>query len=378
MKKSSDYLEILYELHRFLNSALSLDEILNQICQKIAEIFALPQVVIFLVEKDGKSAKIAAEKRKKGVPSQIGIVHKFSEHPVTARIIRKKWILNVSNVGKTKKLSSESKGSLKELGVTSLLGIPIVSSTKTLGILFLDRLGEKSPFTPKEVKLAKLLGEEIGEIVRRGQLFEEVRELNAKLREFSQWSLGKEVLEKGLKHPLSLELKPANKVLAFIDIRGFTQFTDRHTPKEIAEVITTVYELCEKSVLKTGGRLQETKGDEVFLIFDHLLVALKTILEIRTLVGEYLSRYGLSVGIGVSQGEVLVGLLGTTQKKDYRLVGSPINIAKGLERLAKNNEIYVTREIYLETRDKFVFRYVGTLDIKGKKVKGYRLLQPKP
>lgn len=88
--KRQDVLEVLYRLHSSLNSSISLEEILKQICLKVSEVFIIPQVVIFLVQEDGKSAKIVAEKRKEGLPSQLGQVHKFSEHPVTAKIIKQK------------------------------------------------------------------------------------------------------------------------------------------------------------------------------------------------------------------------------------------------------------------------------------------------
>lgn len=381
-----NYLEILYDLQRSLNSSLSLEGILNSICQKVAEVFAIPQVVIFLVQEDGQAAKIVAEKRKVGLPSQLGQVHKFSEHPVTARIIKQQWTLNVKDTARTNKLGAGSSGALQKLGITSLLGVPIlagrppeqagsgVAGGEAMGILFLDRMEEKKPFTKKEVALAELIAGEVGEAVVRGQLFAKVEDLNAKLKQLSEWTLGKEVVKKGLEKPESLALKPAHKVLAFIDIRGFALFSENHDPQTVAEVITNLYELCERSAEQFGGQLFEVKGDEIFLIFDDLDGALSALLMAREGVGVYLAPHGLAVGMGVNEGEVLIGMLGTKKHKSYRVVGSAINIAKGLERLAKNNEIYVPKEVYLKARETFDFRFVGSLKVKGKLIETYLLL----
>ncbi|MDP2874456.1 MAG: adenylate/guanylate cyclase domain-containing protein [bacterium] len=374
MSKTRNYLEILYDLHHSLNSSISLEEILNQICSKVAEVFSIPQVVIFLAQEDGKSAKIVAEKRKEGLPSQLGQVHKFSEHPTTAKIIQKKWTLNVKDTARTNKLEDASSKALQKLGITSLLGVPIVASNEAVGILFLDRLEEKKPYTKKEVALAELIAGEVGEAVVRGQLFAKVEALSAKLKQFSEWTLGKEVVKKGLKTPEALELRPARKVMAFMDIRGFTLFSENHDSKMVAEVITNLYELCERSAEKFGGQLFEVKGDEIFLIFDNLEKALSALLVAREAVAGYLAPHGLAVGIGINEGEVLIGMLGTKKHKSYRVVGSAINIAKGLERLAKNNEIFVPKDLYLKTRKKFDYRYLGPLEIKGKVVDAYCLI----
>lgn len=374
MRKSRNYLEILYDLHHSLNSSVSLEEILNQICARVAEIFSVPQVVIFLVEEDEQAAKIVAEKRAKGLSSQLGQVHKFSEHPVTAKIIQKKRTLNVKDTARTNKLGAESTKALQELSITSLLGVPVTANDKALGILFLDRMEEKKPFTKKEVALAELIAGEVGEAVVRGQLFAKVEDLNANLKQFSEWVVGEEVVKKGLEKPESLTLKPAHKVLAFIDIRGFTIFSENHDAKMVAEVITNLYELCERSAEKFGGQMFEVKGDEIFLIFDDLEKALSSLLMAREAVAGYLAPRGLAVGMGVNEGEVLIGMLGTKKHKSYRVVGSAINIAKGLERLAKNNEIFVPKEVYLKARDKFEFRYLGPLKIKGRMTEAYCLL----
>jgi len=205
-------------------------------------------------------------------------------------------------------------------------------------------------------------------------LFAKVEDLNAKLKQFSEWVLGEEVVKKGLEKPETLELQPAHKVLAFVDIRGFTLFSENHDPKTVAEVITNLYELCERSAEEFAGQLFEVKGDEIFLLFDDLEKALSALLLAREAVGVYLAPHGLAVGMGVNEGEVLIGMLGTKKHKSYRVVGSAINIAKGLERQAKNNEIFVPKEIFLKARENFNFRFVGPLKVKGNVVETYLLL----
>jgi|GEM_PF-3669673 len=374
MTARTNYLKILYDLNHDLNSALALEEVLDRVCRQAAKIFKVPQVVVFLLDSDGQSAKIVAEKRARGLPSQLGTIHRLAEHPVTAKIIRKKWTLEVPDVATTRRLSKESRGALLMLGITSLLGVPILSQGEAVGILFLDRLGAKAPFNLDEVKLAQLIAGEVGDVVRRGQLFAKVEDLNARLRQFSEQAWGKEVVEQGLKKPKSLELKEVHKVVAFVDIRGFTSFTETHPPEQVAETIRTMYELCERATEHYGGQLNEVKGDEVLLLFDELDPALRSLLEIQEVVGKYLASVKLSVGIGVNEGEVLLGVFGTQKRKNYRLVGSLVNTVKGLERLAKNNEIFVPKEVYLKARDKFRFRLVGPLKVKGKVVETYCLL----
>jgi class 3 adenylate cyclase len=78
-------------------------------------------------------------------------------------------------------------------------------------------------------------------------------------------------------------------------------------------------------------------------------------------------RENFHTGIGISSGKAVVGNIGSPQHMDYTAIGDEVNVASRLQSLAKGGEILVSRSIYEATKDLFVFKEIGCIQVKGKK-----------
>jgi adenylate cyclase len=79
-------------------------------------------------------------------------------------------------------------------------------------------------------------------------------------------------------------------------------------------------------------------------------------------------RSKFSIGIGVNHGEVIVGNIGHPRRMEFTVLGDGVNLAARLESATKqfHADILIGEQTEKLTREKFIFRTVDLLTVKGK------------
>jgi len=75
---------------------------------------------------------------------------------------------------------------------------------------------------------------------------------------------------------------------------------------------------------------------------------------------------GLSAGIGVHQGLLIEGLIGSENIKAYDIIGNTVNTAKRICRYAKGNEILLSEEVQQQVAHKVETLMTTSFQMKGK------------
>jgi adenylate cyclase len=82
--------------------------------------------------------------------------------------------------------------------------------------------------------------------------------------------------------------------------------------------------------------------------------------------------------VGLNSGQMVTGNMGSAMRMNYTMMGDTVNLAARLEPAAKHYGVYifVAENTYKVVKDKFEWRFLDNLRVKGKKkpVKGYELL----
>jgi class 3 adenylate cyclase len=144
--------------------------------------------------------------------------------------------------------------------------------------------------------------------------------------------------------------------VVFLDLRGFTAFSDSTEPEEVMEVLRGYHAEMGKLIFQFDGTLVRFAGDGIMVFFndpitipDHTEKAVRMALEMRSraqeLRKEWLRRgYELDLGIGLAAGYATLGNIGFENRIDYDAIGNVTNLAARLCGEARGGQILVDRK----------------------------------
>ncbi len=165
------------------------------------------------------------------------------------------------------------------------------------------------------------------------------------LMEMFQIYVSGNVLRDLLHHPSPDALQPRIRQLAvmFVDLRGFTAFTERSRPSDVEQFLNQYYTLVAETVHRHQGTVSKFIGDGVLVVFgdpnplpDQCCVAFRCALDLLQTLLPFVTVHGLDVGIALHQGEGLVGHFGSKRRREYSVFGDVVNTASRMETLNKH------------------------------------------
>ena len=172
-----------------------------------------------------------------------------------------------------------------------------------------------------------------------GRYLELLRETMAQLRRYSEWLLGRDLLERVIGDPDALSLARRERTLLFMDIRGFTAWSEQRPPEDVVEALNRYYDASEALLRKHAVIKFKFSADEVMGVFASASDAAGCALGLRDSVAATLGTHGLGAGIGLHTGPVVEGLLGSEGVKGYDVIGDTVNTAKRIEGAAAAGEV---------------------------------------
>ncbi|MCL2255082.1 MAG: ion transporter [Lachnospiraceae bacterium] len=168
--------------------------------------------------------------------------------------------------------------------------------------------------------------------------------------------------------------------LLFVDIRGFTAFSEANPPEKVVEMVNRYLNLTSRSIQEFGGTIDKYIGDATMAVFNapndlenHSLCAVKAAWAMKqgsiTLKEEILRDFGvdLQFGIGINCGEAIVGNMGSDFRMDYTVIGDTVNTAARLESNAGKGQIIISEAVYKLVCDDILAEDRGILTVKNKK-----------
>lgn len=209
------------------------------------------------------------------------------------------------------------------------------------------------------------------------------RELCVKVREYNLKKRLKQFVAEPVLKALQAEraaIKPRKQEVSvlFCDIRNFTSLAEELEPKELSELLNLYYFApLDRIVYEQRGTLDKHIGDGIMVIFgapkeenddaERAIRAAFRMIEEVNRINDKISIKGkrISVGIGISTGEVMAGMFGSPLKKEYTVFGQTVNIASRLEHLAKGGQILICEKTYNKVRGIVKAKAVEVTDVKG-------------
>ncbi len=137
-----------------------------------------------------------------------------------------------------------------------------------------------------------------------------------------------------------------DRVVLFMDIRGFTKWSECHTPKEVVDMLKQYFSTSEQILDKHDAIKVKFTGDEILAVFLEFSSALHAALKLRQIINQALNPLGIGVGIGINRGILMEGIIGAENIKYYDVIGDTVNTGKRIEENAVLNEILISSRVF--------------------------------
>jgi class 3 adenylate cyclase/CheY-like chemotaxis protein len=213
-------------------------------------------------------------------------------------------------------------------------------------------------------KLEQRVGDQVAELERL-----------ARLKRFFAPTLVEAILDRGGEELLKMHRREV--VVTFLDLRGFSQFTERCEPEEVVRVLAAYHQEMGELIIAYEGTLERFAGDGMMVFFNDpivlnnpahnaVLMALAMQERFRALRADWAKRgYELDLGIGIAQGYATLGAIGFESRWDYACIGSVSNLAARLCGEAKGGQILTEQKTIASVEDLVQAEFLGELTFKG-------------
>ncbi len=167
----------------------------------------------------------------------------------------------------------------------------------------------------------------------------------------------------------------------FIDIAGFTTFSEKNEIGKVVEVLNIYLQEFSNVIIKNNGFVNKFLGDGLMALFgapssypNHAEMAVKSAFECYEVNQRLSPQYGLNVRIGINSGKMICGNMGGTQRLEYTAIGDNVNLASRLEGTNKffDTKIMVGENSFRMLPENNIYRkrlhYIGKFSVKGKDI----------
>jgi adenylate cyclase len=199
-----------------------------------------------------------------------------------------------------------------------------------------------------------------------------LQDTSRQLQCYSEWLLGRHLLDAAIKNPESLSLHRRHRVVIFVDIRGFTQWSEIQHPEIVVAMLNQYFEIGEQCWLSNpewNTHLIKTKytGDEIMLVMDHADYAIQLTQHLAKKLNHFLETFSLGTGIGIHSGFLVEGLLGSQEVKAYDVIGDTVNTAKRICDHAVSGEILLSETLWTTCTTTYQCEQQLQVKVKGKR-----------
>ena len=191
-----------------------------------------------------------------------------------------------------------------------------------------------------------------------------------------------EVARLAIEQEGKLEGQVIECTVLFVDIRRFTALAEVLPPARLIGTLNRYFERMLEVVEAEGGIVNKFGGDSLLAVFgsplnpspDHAERAVRAALRMRLALAEFNREQAaeempeLRVGFGLATGELVAGNVGSSRKREYTVIGDPVNLAARLQELTPElrTDVLMSAETARRASSVARLRSLGEIEVRGR------------
>ena len=396
-------------------SPIDVRPVLDTVGENAARLCEADNAVIFRLEGDvlrlvaSYGQMLTTSHGKGGLP--------VNRNTVTGRAVCDHRTVHVHNLAAEVHEFPEGSRNAMADGHRTTLATPLLCEGSPVGAILIRRT-EIRPFSDKQIELVSTFANQAAIAIENARMFAEIqkktRQVEEQAAQLAEWNrtletrVAEQMEQLGRMSKLARFLSPkitklimsgeaddplktrrAEISVVYVDLRGFTAFTETTDPEEVMTVLREYHAELGKAITAYDGTIEHFAGDGAMILFNaplpmenHELLAIKMTQQIGTSVGalaaEWRKRgFSLGFGAGIASGYATIGTIGFEERLDYSAIGTVCNLAARLCGEANDGQILISPRMFAKVENHIDAIPIGELSLKGfhKPVAAYRIAE---
>ena len=178
----------------------------------------------------------------------------------------------------------------------------------------------------------------------------------------------------------TMEGQSREMTVLFSDIRGFTNFSEKLPPTELAEVLNAYLSTMTRLIQQQRGTIDKYIGDAIMAFWnapldlaDHATRAVQTALDMQAALSPLNQEFAargwpeVKIGVGVNTGRMSVGNMGSEFRMSYTVMGDAVNLGSRLEGITKQYGVGIlVTQPTVDADPVHAFMKIDRVRVKGK------------
>lgn len=376
VQKSSQEKEDLMRLVKVgvaLNSVLDVDKLLELVVDNIIEISSAERGFLMLAENNELQFKIARDSNKNTLSSASFIV----SQTVTEEVFDAGKPFLIADV--ERESSWILTRSVLDLKLKSILCVPLKTSEKTIGVIYVDNSIQSGEFSRRDLDMLTTLANQATIAIENARLVEDLNRFNQASSRFVPFEF-LNIIQKHNILDVNLGDHTASEMtVMFTDIRSFTTISESMTPQENFDFVNDYLQRVSPVIRENQGFIIKYIGDGIMAAFpnnpdDAVQAGIAMLKAVNSFNEERRSsdQDPIQIGIGIHFGHMMVGLVGELNRMQGDAFSDHVNLASRLEGLNKlYGSSFIISQVALDKlkhRDHLHIRFLNKVQVKGKNI----------
>ncbi len=374
LKQDYEKLRIASELNQAIGLEPDVDTLLGKILDEVFKLLPADRGVILLMDPVTHKLEPRATKKRKQDDEEIVLSN---------TVINEVFGSGAAVLTSDATLDSRFSGaqSVMVSGMRSTMCVPMIYRSQLYGIVHLDSLFARGVFSNKDLQILTGLAAQAGRAIDNSYKAKKIEQSALARRDFERL-LPPELVEQIVSGKVELQRggELRETTVLFSDIRGFTRWTEAHEPSHIVSILNDYFELMVDAIHRHHGTLDKFMGDGIMALFgapisyaDDALNAVLCALDMLEGLEELNARLAsmgedpVHIGIGINNGPVIAGYMGSSKSMEYTAIGDHVNLAARLCGVAEPGQILLSENTHNVVHRSIVAKKLEPVVVKGKR-----------